>query len=323
MRVSIVIVNFNSWNVLRPCLESVYRESSGLSYEVIVVDNASIDGSVERIREEFPGVRLICSETNIGFAPANNRGFGIASGEYILMLNPDTVILNGAIRNAASFLDDHEAAAIVGGRLYFPDRTLQYSLSAFPSPWSLVCETFFLGKAFPRSRWFANFPLTHFRYDCDRPVDTVCGAFLMFRRGLLEEVGQLDEQFFMYSEEVDFCYRTKRAGHQVWFTPSAEIVHFWGGVSAFNRRSALWSTGSQMLYFRKHFRGVAKWTMIGLKYIGVIFRMVVFSCGGIVLGRRPLSEKASCYAYVASHLLSHDWQYRRNVPGPFPAWKTP
>ena len=288
MKVSIVIVNFNSWDVLRPCLESIYRESTGASCEVIVVDNASTDGSVQHIREEFPHVRLICCETNTGFAPANNRGFGIAAGEYILMLNPDTVILNGAIMNAASFLDGHKGAAIVGGRLYFPDRSLQYSLSAFPTVWSLVCETFFLGKAFPGSRWFANFPLTHFRYDRDRAVDTVCGAFLMFRRNLLEEIGLLDEQFFMYSEEVDFCYRAKQTGHEVWFTPGAEIVHFWGGVSAFNRRRRSGLREVRSFRLQKHFHGVTRAALIVLKYLGVILRMGGFYCGGILLGNKHL-----------------------------------
>ncbi len=321
MKLSIVIVNFNSWNVLRPCLASVFRETRTSPTEVIVVDNASTDGSCESIARDFPQAKVLRNERNLGFAAANNRGIEIATGKFILLLNPDTVVLDGTIDTSVEFLEWHPAAGIVGCRLLFPDRSLQRSLYSFPSLWNIFCETFFLEKLLPGTRLFGNYTLTNFDYNTERQADAVCGAYLLFRRELVSRVGMLDEQFYMYTEEIDFCYRAKQEGYEVWFNPGGEILHFWGGQSATNRRILLWTVGSQMLYFQKHFRGVRKAAIIGLKYFGVILRGIVYSVAGMLLLRRALLHKASFYIFTAWKLPLGGWRYRPGYTGPVEPWQ--
>lgn len=314
MKLSIVIVNTNEWKVLRPCLVSVFTQTTGLSFEVIVVDNASTDGSRDMLAREFPNVQVISNSRNLGFAASNNRGFKVAQGDYVLMLNPDTEILDGAIQKTVDFLERHPNAGIAACRLVFADGSLQRSLYTFPGIWNIFCETTFLSKVFPHTKLFGNYTLTHFDYGEERQVDAVCGAYLLMRKEVLNRVGLLDEQFFMYTEEVDLCYRAKKEGFEVWFSPAGTVIHHWGGESASNRRVILWSMGSQMLFFQKHFTGIERSLVMGLKYAGILIRIPVYFLVAVILMKKGMRKKSADYLYAARNVLRPPWR-RTQSPG--------
>ena len=228
---SIVIVSWNTRDILRDCLRSVCDDAGPVSCEIIVVDNASADDSVEMVRREFPHVRLIENVENRGFASANNQGIAVATGRYVLLLNSDTIVLDGAIAKTVAFADAHPDAAVVGCRALNADHTLQPTCFMFPSLFNMLLSSTYLYRLWPQSRLFGREQMTWWHRDDAREVDVVTGCFMLVRREALEQVGIMDEQFFMYGEETDWCYRFKKAGWKVLFMPVAEIVHL-GGQSS-------------------------------------------------------------------------------------------
>ena len=324
MKLSVVIVTMDGyWGVLKPCLISLYRENLSFPFEVIVVDNVSTAGSTDRLSREFPQVRIIRNDHTLGFAASNNRGFAVSTGEYILMLNPDTEVGTAAVHKTLEFLEKHPEAGVAACRLLFPNGSLQRSLYNFPGVWNIFCETFFLSKVFPRTRLFGNYTLTQFDYDVDRQVDAVCGAYLMLRRDVLSRVGMLDEQFYMYSEEIDFCYRAKRNGFQIWFTAAGDVIHHWAGQSASNRRIILWSVGSQMMFYQKHFHGIKKYLLIGIKYFGILLRIPLYAAAGLLLVQRGYLTKSADYFFTARKVLRPPWKYAPLLAGEVMPWPNP
>ncbi|HWH55440.1 MAG TPA: glycosyltransferase family 2 protein [Gaiellaceae bacterium] len=221
--VSVVVVTYNSRDWIERCLESVRGN------ETIVVDNGSADGTVELVREKFPEARVVEQE-NVGMGAGNNTGMRLASGRYYLLLNSDAWVLGDAIERLVEFADAHPDAAVVGPRLLNPDGSLQRSARSFPTLWRLSTEYLFLRKLAPRSRALNAFYEGGFAHDEVRSVDWLFGACLLVRRDAADEVGLFDEDFFMFSEETDWCYRFRQAGWQVYFFPGAEVVHV-GGAS--------------------------------------------------------------------------------------------
>ena len=221
--VSVVVVTFNSAEWIERCLDSVR------DYETIVVDHGSTDGTIELVRQTSPEARLIEQE-NLGMGGGNNTGMRLASGRYFLLLNSDAWVLDDGIEELARFGDDHPDAAVVGPRLLNPDGSLQRSARAFPTLWRLTTEYLFLRKLAPRSRALNTFYEGGFDHDEVREVDWLFGACLLVRRDAADEVGLFDEDFFMFSEETDWCYRFRQAGWSVYFFPGAEVVHV-GGAS--------------------------------------------------------------------------------------------
>lgn len=237
---SVVIVSFNVRELLRGCLASVSQSSvlspqsqagtyglglqtSDLGLETIVVDNASADGSAVMVQQEFPAVQLIVNAQNRGYAAANNQGLRAARGRYVLLLNPDTVILDDALANLVRFLDEHPRAGAVGGRLVNADGSFQHGAFRFPT------LTMTLLDFFPRHRLLdsaLNGRYPRAWYDHAFPIDHPLGACLAVRRETLAQVGLLDEGFFMYCEEVDWCQRIKRAGWEIWYVPDAPVIHY-------------------------------------------------------------------------------------------------
>jgi hypothetical protein len=232
--VSIIIVNWNTKELLQNCLTSVYKQAGSVNYEVIVIDNGSTDGSPEMVSNDFPQVILVRNLENKGFAAANNQGITIAKGRYVLLLNSDTVILNSALSKTVAFADAHLEAAVVGCRVLNPDRTLQPTCFMFPSLLNTFLSSTYLYKLFPKSRFFGRERMTWWDRGDTREVDVVTGCFMLVRREAIEQVGLMDERFFMYGEETDWCYRFKKAGWRVVFAPVAEIVHL-GGQSTSQR----------------------------------------------------------------------------------------
>jgi GT2 family glycosyltransferase len=243
--VSVVVVTYNALPWLERCLESVRL------YETIVVDNGSTDGTVALVRDRFPQARVIEQE-NRGLGAGWNTGMGAASGTYSLLLNADAWVLEDAVDRLAQFADDHPDAALVGPRLRNPDGTLQRSVRGFPTLWRLATEYFFLRKLAPRSRALNAFYAGGFEHDAVREAEFVMGACMLVRRAAVEQVGMLDEDFFMFSEETDWCFRFRQAGWKVFFFPGAEVTHV-GGAS--------WKRDHDPMYreqLRGHLRFFAK-----------------------------------------------------------------
>jgi len=231
---SIVIVNWNSRDVLRKCLISVIETGSGVRHEIIVVDNASFDGSAEMLEREFPSVCFIQSSKNLGFGKANNLGFARSTGQNLLFLNPDTEIIGTALSTMMSFADHRQDVGIVGPKLLNSDLTVQMdSIKAFPSLINQILDSHYLKHRFPRLSIWGMQPLFS-SSSTPAPVDVVSGASLMIKRHVFERVGGFSKQYFMYSEDVDLCYRVREAGWSAYFVGCAEVVHHGGKSSALN-----------------------------------------------------------------------------------------
>jgi GT2 family glycosyltransferase len=229
--VSIIVVNWNTHDLLRSCLESVYAQSTTIKCEVIVVDNGSSDGSVEMVRKDFNQVNLLANPDNRGFAAANNQGIEVAKGRYILLLNSDTIVLDRAIEKTVAFADRHADTAVTGCRLLNPDHTMQNSCFMFPSILNWFLFSTYLYRLFPQSHFFGREQMTWWPRNDSREVDVVTGCYMLVRKEAIDQVGPMDERFFMYAEETDWCYRFKAKGWKNRFTPDAEIIHI-GGASA-------------------------------------------------------------------------------------------
>jgi hypothetical protein len=225
--VSVVVVTYNALPWLERCLESVR------AYETIVVDHGSTDGTLELVRRRFPEVRLI-EEGNTGLGAGSNTGMRVASGDYFLLLNSDAWAVGDAVDRLAAFAEEHPEAAVVGPKLLNPDGSLQRSVRGFPSLWRLSTEYFFLRKLAPGSRALNAFYASRFPHDEVREAEFVMGACMLVRREAADTVGLFDEDFFMFSEETDWCYRFRQAGWKVLFFPGAEFVHVGGASTSQN-----------------------------------------------------------------------------------------
>jgi GT2 family glycosyltransferase len=225
--VSAVVVTYNALPWIERSLESVR------GHETIVVDHGSTDGTLELVRERFPEAKLIEQE-NKGLGGGSNAGMRVASGDYFLLLNSDAWATEGAVERLVAFAEDHQEAAIVGPRMRNPDGSLQRSVRGFPTLWRLATEYFFLRKLAPRSRALNAFYGDGFDYEESHEAEFLLGACLLVRREAADTVGLFDEDFFMFSEETDWCYRFRQAGWKVLFTPAAEFVHVGGATTRQN-----------------------------------------------------------------------------------------
>ena len=225
--VSVVVVTYNALPWIERCLESVR------AYETIVVDHGSTDGTLELVRRRFPHVRLI-EEGNTGLGAGSNTGMRVASGDYFLLLNSDAWAVGDAVERLVAFAEEHPEAAVVGPKLLNPDGSLQRSVRGFPTLWRLTTEYFFLRKLAPGSRALNAFYASRFPHDEVREAEFLMGACLLVRREAADTVGLFDEDFFMFSEETDWCYRFRQAGWTVLFFPGAEFVHVGGATTTQN-----------------------------------------------------------------------------------------
>jgi len=269
------------------------------------VDNASDDGSAAMVRREFPHVRLIENAENRGFAAANNQGIAIAQGRYVLLLNSDTVVLDGAIARTVAFAEAHPEAAVVGCRVLNADRTLQPTCFMFPSLLNMLLSSTYLYKLWPHSRFFGRERMTWWRRDDVREVDVVTGCFMLIRRDAIEQVGLMDERFYMYGEETDWCYRFKRAGWKVLFTPTAEIIHL-GGQSSRQAASEmrLQLSGSVLHFLKKH-RSRAEYLLCCLlSALFFLVRTPVWAAKGCLLPKERSHSFQVVRLYVAGAVAS-------------------
>ncbi len=259
---SVVIVSFNTRDVLRECLQILDRESQGITKEVFVVDNVSRDGSPEMVDKEFPQVRLIRSEVNLGFAAANNKAFPLATGRYVVLLNSDAFVQPQALQKSIAYMDADSRIGLGGARLVGRDGSWQPSARMFPSLLNEFLTLSGLAIRFPRSRFFGRFDRTWADPNEPADVDWVPGAFSIIRRSVLEQAGYFDEKFFLYYEEVDLCRRIKDAGFVVRYWPDVTVIHLGGESSKtvkslkFSRSGSqltLWRMRSTLMYYRKYY----------------------------------------------------------------------
>ncbi len=253
MKLSVIIVSWNAKSYLLQCLESVFRQAPSDRLEVIVVDNASTDGSPEAVRRGYPEVKLICNASNDGFAKANNIGIAASSGDYLFFINSDVVVDDGCFEKLIQYMDAHADVGLLGPRIRNADGTLQRTFMGFPSLWNTLCRALALDSLFPHSRMFGSYFLTYWNGTDTRAVDVINGCFWMVRRSALSAVGLLDERFFMYGEDVDWCRRFASRDWKVVFFAGAEALHY-GGASSANApiRFDIEMQRANYQYWRKH-----------------------------------------------------------------------
>jgi len=251
--VSIIVVAWNVRKLLYNCLKSVYDETKCIDFEVIYVDNASEDDSVEMVRKEFPNVRIIENEENKGFIIANNQGIEVSEGRYILLLNSDTIILDNAIAKTIKFADEHLNAAIVGCRVLNTDRTLQRTCAMYHSLLNMFLSATYLYKVFPRSKFFGREAMTWWDFNDVREVEVVYGCFSLVRREAIDQVGLMDPRYFVFGDDPDWCYRFGKAGWKIMFTPEPEIVHYGGQTTKKKADKFLLQLyGSNLIFMKLH-----------------------------------------------------------------------
>jgi hypothetical protein len=296
--VSIIIVNLNTRGLLEACLNSVDAEGKSVPLEVIVVDNGSTDGSVEMIRSLFPAVHLTVNERNEGFARPNNAGLRQALGRHLFLLNSDTEIRPGALRAMIQFLDNHSRAGACGPRLVYPDGRTQRSVKGFPGRVTHLSDMLFLDRLFPH--FFGKGEQRNFDYFRAASVDHVMAAAFMIRRQAYEEVGPLDEEFAIYYNDMDWCYRAKAAGWEIWYLPDPVVIHYLGKtVGALNREFAFFDMlyHNVMLFYQKHYGRSAVVVYRLLLIVGFSMR----ACGWSVIAMVKPSEDAR-------HMRQFSWK---------------
>lgn len=302
-QVAVIIVNWNTVDLLDRCLRALYASEGDIELEVCLVDNGSSDGSLELMRDVYPQVRVIANEVNVGFARANNQGISATHGEYILLLNSDAFLGPDVVRRLVARMEEYPDTGAMGCRLVYEDGTFQPSCYSFPDLWTEFFQAVWLDKAFPRSPIFGRYLMTYWNFNDFRVVDVVMGAVMMLRRRALDEIGLLDEGFFMYSEEVDLCYRLYKGGWKVRYEPAAQAVHLWGGSSRkVPAETMVRLYQSRTRFFRKHYgHGTASLFKALLWFEGAL--RVLGGYGIYPLSRNKTAlQKARSYRAVLSRL---------------------
>lgn len=275
MDLSVVIVGWNAKHYLELCLESLAKAPPRRSMEVLVVDNASTDGSVEMIRAKFPWVKLIKSSENLGFAKGNNVAIRQCRGRYIALVNPDVIVFPGCLDALADFLDQNPKVGNVGPRVLNPDMSMQSTCRRFPTLWNNFCSATGLATKFKNSRFFAGEHMFYFPHDRTLAVDVLVGCFSMIRSEAFATVGLLDEGLFMYGDDVDWCRRARNAGWQVVFYPGGQAIHDRGKITApYPVRFAVAQQRSVLYYWAKHH---GFWGVLGIGSILFFHHLLRYS----------------------------------------------
>ena len=291
MDLSVVIVNFNTRDLLRDCLRSLGPELQEVDSEILVVDNASSDNSLQMLANEFPEVAVLVNRSNVGFGRANNRGLRQAVGRLVLLLNPDTRVQPGAVKTLMVALDSLPDAVAVGPRVIRPDGRIDLACRrSFPSPGVAIARLVGLSRLFPNSRLFARYNRTY--EDPSRPgeIDAGTAAAMCFSRVALEAIGFFDEDFFMYGEDLDLCYRLKARGGRIYYVPDAVVLHLKGMASAGQARVMLREFHRSMwIFYRKHY--VKGWGVLlsPMVWLGIHLRHGLVLSWNALKGRQVVS----------------------------------
>ena len=251
--VSVIIVNWNTKDLVLKCINSAIETKDAFSQEIIVVDNASSDGSAEAIERDYPDVKVIRNEKNYGFARANNIGIEKSKGRYVCLVNSDVQVMSRTIGYLIDYMDKNPHAGIAGPKILWPDLTLQDSCRKYPTLWTKFCDTAALHRLFPNTAAFSGEHMKYFAHDRIMKVDSLAGCFMMIRQAALKEVGRFDEQYYIYSEETDLCKRFHAAGWDIMFLPEVRVVHHHGASTAKDPiKYAVLQQRSLLKYWKKH-----------------------------------------------------------------------
>ena len=280
---AVVILNYNTCGLLRDCLESVQPQRHNLRMCVVVVDNASTDGSADMVRREFPDVHLIANAANVGYSAGNNvalRALGFDRHpprplaqlpRYALLLNPDTVVPRGAFEAMIRFMDERPTVGVAGPRVRRPDGSLDRACRrSFPTPQVSFYRMVGLSRLFPQSRRFNAYNLEYLPEDAVHAVDSVVGAYMQVRGAAIAQVGLLDESFFMYGEDLDWAKRIKDAGWEVWYNGQVQILHVKEAASSQSAKSRIDFYEAMWLFYRKHYRDETNWLLDKAILFGIV-----------------------------------------------------
>lgn len=285
---SIVIVNYNTCQLLDDCLTSLFAaEQPGGGIEIIVVDNASNDGSQTLVREKYPSVQLIASEVNRGFSAANNLGVAVANGRFILFLNSDTRVAAKALSEPLAYLDQHTEVGALSVRLVYPTGERDPdNHRGFPTPWNAICHFSGLSKLFSDTPRFNGYFQSYKNMQETHPVDVIAGSYMLMPLNLCRELGGWDETYFFYGEDIDFCYRIRQAGYQIIYYPHVEVLHYKGASSGLRKESARIakppkktrvkvakeSVRAMKIFYRKFYRQQYPWLVTAVVLAGIQIR---------------------------------------------------
>jgi GT2 family glycosyltransferase len=281
--VSVIIASWNAREYLHQCLASLTSEACFYPMEIIVVDNASSDGSADYVARHYPNVVLIRNRENLGFARANNLGISASTGRYICLINSDVKVLPNCITGLVDFCQEHPKVGMVGPRMIGFDGILQRSCRGFPNLWNMFCRALALDTLFPGNKMLTGYSLTHWKQDSLRPVDILFGCFWVVRREAVEQVGLLDEGFFIFSEDMDWCKRFWAHQWQVVFVPSSEAIHY-GGASSSNAplRFDIERQKADLQYWNKHYSFLATKSYLLISCLHLFLRTVGYSLAVLI-----------------------------------------
>lgn len=270
---SIVILSYNTVDLLRDCIKSVYETTKNIDYEVWVVDNQSKDGSADMVEREFPNVKLIRNSINGGFSQGNNLAIKecLPHSRYVLILNPDTVVHDGTLEECVKFLDKREDVGCLGCKVVLASGKLDKACKrGFPSPWNSLSYFLHLDRLFPGSKKFGGYNATYIHEDEESEIECLVGAFMMLRKETIEKVGMLDDTFFMYGEDIDWCYRVMEGGYKNYYYPKVSITHYKGESSKKQSTRMIGEFHKSMLiFYDKHYKEKYNFLVTGLTYLGV------------------------------------------------------
>lgn len=277
MDVSVIIVNYNVKDLLDNCISSIYKSNiSNYEIEIYLVDNNSIDGSVNHIRNKYPGVKIIANPSNLGFSKANNQALKLAIGKYILILNPDTYLEEGTFEKLIKFCENNEKIGAVTSKLILENGKLDSACKrSFPTPLVAIPRILGLSKLFPRSRFFAKYNLGYINENQIAEIDSVCGAFMFIPRKVIEDTGYFDEDYFMYGEDIDLCYRIKKNGYKIYYYPEVTTIHLKGSSTRKTNLSYVNNFyGAMSIFIKKNFRGINRILSPVLRF-GIFYRSML------------------------------------------------
>ena len=302
--VSIVVVSWNSKKYLRDCLRSIQNNVS-LRVEVIVVDNASTDGSAEMVQLDFPETVLIANNINRGFAAANNQGIEKSRGTYLLILNPDTEVHRRTIEESVAYMDSNKDIGIMGCKVMEDEEKIQKTCFSYPGPLNIFLAESGLHRAFPQSHFFGRPEISWWDRNSEQDVDVVSGMYMLVRRDLLQAIGMMDEEYFVYAEEADWCFRAQKAGWRCVFAPVGTIVHRDGGGKStvqIKSRMYIQLQKSTLMFNRKNFGLWAYLIVRGIYVCSMLMRWCLWSGLDRV---RPSVQASASRDLAASALAYH------------------
>ena len=293
----IVIVNYNTRDLLRTCLRTVYASEGDFAYEVCVVDNASPDGSAEMVAAEFPQAQLIANAENVGYPSANNQGleyFGFSKSRaprFALLLNADTELPPDALAGMLSFMKEHPQTGVAGPKLVLPDGSLDLACRrSFPTPEVSFYRLVGLSRLFPRSHRFGRYNMTYLGIDQVAEVDSVVGAFMLVRAEAIAQAGLMDEQFFMYGEDLDWAFRIKAAGWKVYYNPAVTVLHVKRAASRHSSRAHIEFYRAMDIFYRKHYAAETSWWVHALVVGAISLRQRLEQLRWSFIERKPEVE---------------------------------